>query len=222
MQAKELKIDAGIGGPLDALWLQPQNAHAVYVFAHGAGASMKHHFMEDLSGQLAQHGVATLRYQFPYMQHGGKRPDPPPVLEAAVRAAIDKGHELAGRATLIAGGKSMGGRMTSQALAKQHDERVAGIAFVGFPLHQPNKPGRNRAEHLNAVQMPMLFIQGTRDTLADLALMQQVHGELRDDAMLHIIEGADHSFSVLKRTGRTNEDVLQEIAAVISAWSARL
>jgi predicted alpha/beta-hydrolase family hydrolase len=124
--------------------------------------------------------------------------------------------------TLIAGGKSMGGRMTSQALAKQHDERVAGIAFVGFPLHQPNKPSLTRAEHLKAVQLPMLFLQGTRDTLADLELMKQVHTGLRADAILHIIEGADHSFAVLKRTGRTNEQVQDELATTIASWAARL
>ncbi|HEX6559618.1 MAG TPA: alpha/beta family hydrolase, partial [Longimicrobiales bacterium] len=129
------------------------------------------------------------------------------------------GHELAAGAKLIAGGKSMGGRMTSQALAKHPDQRVAGIAFVGFPLHQPGKPSVTRAEHLGAVQVPMLFLQGTRDTLADLELMQQVHAGLGEHATLHIIDGADHSFAVLKRSGRSNEEVLREMAETIAAWA---
>jgi uncharacterized protein len=190
--------------------IQPDDAHTLYVLGHGAGADMHHHFMEDVSRHLADQKVATLRYNFPYMGAGGKRPDPPAVLENAVRKAIQAGHEAAGDRKLIAGGKSMGGRMTSQALAKKPDPRVKGIAFLGFPLHQPGKPSTERAVHLSQVQVPMLFIQGTRDNLANLEMMQEVVASLGDMATLHIIDTA------------TVEDVYREIAKTVSEWTASL
>ena len=201
---------------------QPEDATTLYVLAHGAGADMRHHFMEDVSRHLAEQRVATLRYNFPYMAAGGKRPDPPAVLESAVRKAIQEGYEAADGRTLIAGGKSMGGRMTSQALAKKPDPRVKGIAFLGFPLHQPGKPSTERAVHLAQVQVPMLFIQGTRDNLANLDMMQEVAASLGSLATLHIIDTADHSFAVLKRANKTKEDVYREIATTVSAWASSL
>ena len=202
--------------------IKPDNAHTLYVLGHGAGADMNHHFMEDVSRELAEQRVGTLRYNFPYMGAGGKRPDPPAVLENAVRKAIQEGFEAAEGRTLIAGGKSMGGRMTSQALAKKPDPRVKGIAFLGFPLHQPGKPSTERAVHLGQVQVPMLFIQGTRDNLANLEMMQEVVASLGTMATLHIIDTADHSFGVLKRSGKTKEDVYREIATTVSAWATSL
>ena len=202
--------------------IRPDGSEALYVFAHGAGASMSHHFMEDTARSLAEQRIATLRYNFPYMDAGGKRPDPPAVLESAVRKAIDRGYEAAAGTTLIAGGKSMGGRMTSQALAKKPDARVKGIAFVGFPLHQPGKPSMERAAHLAQVQVPMLFIQGTRDNLANFEMMQEVVASLGGLARMHVIETADHSFAVLKRTAKSKEAVYGEIAKAISAWATSL
>jgi predicted alpha/beta-hydrolase family hydrolase len=202
-------------GSVDGLLLTPEKPRLLYVFAHGAGAGMRHSFMNQMSEKLLSLGVATLRFNFPYMQDGTGRPNPAPILETTVRAAIEYGaHELPG-VPMTAGGKSMGGRMTSQLLSKDHDLPIQGLAFVGFPLHQPGKPGRARAEHLFDVVHPMLFLQGTRDTLADITLMREVTGELGERARLHVIEGADHSFAVLKKSGRTFDDVLEELAEVI-------
>lgn len=220
---KEMKLTVGERtGSVNALLLDPKGAKMLYVFAHGAGANMHHAFMQTLSERLAAHGVATLRYNFPYMESGKKSPDVPAVLEATVRAAIELGASLADGRTLLAGGKSMGGRMTSQLMAKHHDDRVAGLAFVGFPLHQPGKPGIARAAHLSDVRVPMLFLQGTRDSLADLDMMKDVCAGLGENARLHIIDGADHSFAVLKRTGRTADEVMDELAATISGFGAAL
>lgn len=202
--------------------LLPDNATSLYVLAHGAGANMRHHFMESIASHLAEQDVGTLRYNFPYMENGGKRPDPPPVLESAVRKAIDEGYDAAGGRTLIAGGKSMGGRMTSQALARKHDERVRGLVFLGFPLHQPGKPSRDRAAHLADVQVPMLFLQGTRDTLAYIDLIGEVVESLGSRASMHVVDTADHSFAVLKRSGKTSEEVYRELSRVIADWTAHL
>lgn len=208
-------------GTVEALLLTPPEPRLVYVLAHGAGAGMHHPFMTQMAVRLQALSVATLRYQFPYMQAGGKRPDVPAVLEATVRAAIWLGRELFPELPLIAGGKSMGGRMTSQLLAREPGLPVQGIAFLGFPLHQPNKPARARAAHLFEVVQPMLFVQGTRDTLAELGLIREVTGELGARARLHVVEGADHSFNVLKRSGRTFDEVLHEIAAVVADFASR-
>ena len=208
-------------GEVEGLLQAPASPALLYVFAHGAGAGMRHPFMAQLATRLQESGAATLRYQFPYMQAGRGRPDVPAVLEATVRAAILKGHELLPGVPLLAGGKSMGGRITSQLLAKEPDLPVRGIAFAGFPLHQPNKPGRARAAHLFDVAQPMLFVQGTRDALADLSLMKEVTAELGSTALLHVIEGADHSFGVPKKSGRSAADVQQEIARAIIEFGLR-
>lgn len=200
----------------------PESARSLYVFAHGAGAGMNHHFMEAMAQSLAAHDVGTLRYNFDYMERGGKRPDPPAVLHARVREAIERGVVAAAGRTVIAGGKSMGGRMTSQALAKQHDPRVKGLVFLGFPLHQPGKPGTDRAAHLADVQVPMLFLQGTRDSLAKIELIQEVVAGLGERATLHVLDTADHSFAVLKRTGMSKDDVHNHLAATIAEWADRL
>jgi len=209
-------------GDVSAIFLRPDDAWAVYVFAHGAGAGMRHHFMEDLAGALAARGVATLRYQFPYVEHGSRRPDPPGILEATVRAAVAKAHELAPDLRLVAGGKSMGGRMTSNAMASRSIAGVRGLVFLGFPLHRPKQPGIARGEHLAQVQAPMLFLQGTRDTLAALDLLTGVCERLGARATLHVVEGADHSFAVLKRSGRSDAQVVEELADVITDWVRRV
>lgn len=195
---------------------------SLLVFAHGAGAPMTHHFMEDMATALAAEHIASLRYNFPYMEKGSKRPDAPAVLQAAVRKAIDAGVEQAAGKPVIAGGKSMGGRMTSNALAQKPDPRVKGIVFFGFPLHQPGKPGTERAAHLADVEQPMLFLQGTRDSLAKLELIEEVVAGLGPRATLHIIDTADHSFGVLKRTGKSQEDVYRELASTTARWLGSL
>ena len=209
-------------GDVSAIFLRPDDTWAVYVLAHGAGAGMRHHFMEDIAGALAARGVATLRYQFPYVEHGSRRPDPPGVLEATVRAAVAEACVLAPDLPLVAGGKSMGGRMTSNAMARRPLEGVRGLVFLGFPLHPAKQPGVTRAEHLERVQAPMLFLQGTRDTLADLELITGVCESLGARATLHVVEGADHSFSVLKRSGRSDAQVVEELADVITDWVRRV
>ena len=209
-------------GEVSAIYLRPEGAWAAYVLAHGAGAGMRHRFMEAIAVALHGRGVATLRYQFPYFEHGSRRPDPPGVLGTTVRAAVAKARELAPDLPLVAGGKSMGGRMTSNAMAQRAIDGVRGVVFLGFPLHPPNQPAIVRAEHLGAVPAPMLFLQGTRDTLADLGLITGVCGRLGSRATLHVIEGADHSFSVLKRSGRTDAQVLDELADTITEWVRRV
>ena len=219
----ELRLHVGDSvGDVSAIFLRPDDTWAVYVLAHGAGAGMRHQFMEDIAGALAARGVATLRYQFPYVEHGSRRPDPPGVLEATVRAAVAMACTLAPDLPLVAGGKSMGGRMTSNAMARRPLEGVRGLVFLGFPLHPAKQPGVARAEHLERVQTPMLFLQGSRDTLADLELITGVCNALAARATLHIVEGADHSFSVLKRSGRTDAQVLDELADTITDWIRRV
>src|SRR5687767_1782260 len=215
----ELRLRVGERvGEVSALLLRPEDAWSLYVLAHGAGAGMRHRFMEAVAGALAARGIATLRYQFPYLEHGSRRPDPPAVLEAAVRAAVAKARELEPDLPLVAGGKSMGGRMTSGAMAHRSLEGVRGLVFLGFPLHPPKRPSVGRAEHLARVQVPMLFLQGTRDDLADLGLITGLFRDLGPRATLHVVEGADHSFSVLKRSGRTDPQVLEELADAITDW----
>jgi predicted alpha/beta-hydrolase family hydrolase len=213
---------SGTVGDVSALLLRPDDAWAGYVLAHGAGAGMRHSFMERIALALAQRGVATLRYQFPYLEQGGRRPDPPGVLEATVRAAVATARELLPGLPLVAGGKSMGGRMTSGAMAHRPLEEVRGIVFLGFPLHPPNQPGNARAEHLQGVQVPMLFLQGTRDALADLDLVTSVCSGLGHRATLHVVDGADHSFAVLKRSGRSDHQVMDELADTITDWVRRV
>lgn len=209
-------------GDVSAILLRPGDAWAAYVLAHGAGAGMRHRFMETVARALAERGIATLRYQFPYVEAGTRRPDPPGVLEATVRAAVAKARECVPDLPLFAGGKSMGGRMTSGAAARVPLDGVRGLAFLGFPLHPPKQPGTARAEHLDRVPLPMLFLQGTRDDLADLSLITSRCGALGERATLHVVEGADHSFAVLKRSGRTEADVMAELADAIGDWCRRV
>jgi uncharacterized protein len=197
---------------------RPPGAWCVYVLAHGAGAGMRHPFLESLAGALAAEGVATLRYEFPYLEQGKKRIDPAPVLHARVREAVVAAAKE--QLPLFAGGKSMGGRMTSQAQALEPLSGVRGLAFMGFPLHPAGRPGTERAVHLREVNLPMLFLQGTRDDLADLKLLTPVV-EALPHAMLHVIDDADHSFHVRKKTGRTDADVLVELARTFAAWARR-
>jgi uncharacterized protein len=203
-----------VAGLLDA----PANPQACYVFAHGAGAGMNHAFMTAIAQGLAGRGIATLRFQFPYMEQGSKRPDSPAVAQAAVRAAVDEAASLLPGVPLFAGGKSFGGRMTSHAQAAQPLPRVRGIVFVGFPLHPPGKPSTARTSHLAAVEVPMLFLQGTRDELAELDLIRQTTAGLGHRATLHIVDGADHSFHVLVRSGRNDAQVREELLDVMAGW----
>ncbi len=179
---------------------------------------MRHGFMEAVSARLVASGIATFRYQFPYMEQERRAPDPPGALTATVRAAVDAAAKTAPELPLFAGGKSLGGRMTSTAASQRPLAGVRGLVFFGFPLHAPGKPGRARAEHLRGVDLPMLFLQGTRDPLADLAELQPVLDELGARAQLHVVDGGDHSFHVLKRSGRTDAEVLDELCARVATW----
>ncbi len=217
--AQELKFEIGSAGSVSALLTRPANARACYVLAHGAGAGMRHAAMEAIAAGLAERGIATLRYQFPYMEKGSKRPDPPPVAHAAVRAAVAEAAKRCAGPPLFAGGKSFGGRMTSQAQAKAPLDGVNGLAFFGFPLHPAGKPSAERAKHLADVKLPMLFLQGTRDALAELDLLRPVVKGLGRNATLHLAEGADHSFHVLKSSGRNDREVLAEILDAFAAWA---
>jgi uncharacterized protein len=204
------------------IFVRPDNAWLLYVLAHGAGAGMRHRFLETTAQALSERGVATLRYQFPYMDAGSGRPDPPGVLEASVRAAVGRAAEAAPDLPLIAGGKSLGGRMTSGAAAASPLSGVRGLVFLGFPLHPPGQPGIKRADHLDRVDLPMLFLQGTRDTFARPDLLLPVIDRLRPRATLHMVEGGDHSFSVLKRSGRSAEQVMDELVGSIVDWARAL
>jgi len=203
---------------VSALLLAPPKARACYVLAHGAGAGMRHPFMASVAEGLAERGVATLRYQFPYMEHGSKRPDAPKLAHAAVREAVAEMSRLAPDLALIAGGKSFGGRMTSQAQAASPLPGVRGIAFLGFPLHAPGRPSDERGKHLFDVQVPMLFMQGTRDEFADLELLQPLVKQLGARATLKLFPDADHSFHVPARTGRKDADVRAEMLEVLAGW----
>jgi predicted alpha/beta-hydrolase family hydrolase len=205
-------------GRVSGLLTRPDDARVLYVLAHGAGAGMRHRFMDAIAAALAERRVASLRYQFPYTEAAGRRPDPPAVLEATVRAAVAAAADVAPGLPLIAGGKSMGGRMTSGAAARGPLPGVAGLVFLGFPLHRPKQPSEGRAEHLSQVTLPMLFLQGTRDDLADLGLITGVCARLGALATLHVDDGANHGFEVLKRSGRTDADVLVELADTVVAW----
>lgn len=218
VQATERRLRVTGDVEVSALLLAPGEPHAFYVLAHGAGAGMRHAFMDTMAQRLAARGVATLRYQFPYVERGERRIDPEPLLLATVRAAVAMGREEARGLPLLAGGKSMGGRMTSRAAAAEPLAGVSGIVFLGFPLHPAGQPGVSRADHLARVDVPMLFLQGTRDTLADLTLLRPVLEHLGERATLRVIEHADHSFHVLKRSGRTDEEVLDELARSIAEW----
>jgi predicted alpha/beta-hydrolase family hydrolase len=210
-------------GEVSALLRRPTGATGLYVMAHGAGAGMGHPFMAAMVDHFAGAGLATLRYQFPYMETQQRRPDPRPVLLATVRAAVRLAGETCPDLPLIAGGKSMGGRMTSLAAAEAALPGVRGIAFLGFPLHGAGQPPSVvRAEHLHHVEIPMLFLQGTRDKLADLELMTQVCAGLGPRATIEIMDGADHGFHVLKRSGRTDDEVMTQLSLATAAWTTSL
>jgi hypothetical protein len=216
-----MNLDIQVGetiGKVSGILLRPPDAWANYVLAHGAGAGMRHRFMESIAQALAEHGIATLRYQFPYVEAGTRRPDPPGILEATVRSAVAKARESTPDLPLFAGGKSLGGRMTSNAMAHRPLEGVLGLVFFGFPLHRAKQPAVTRAEHLDRVDSPMLFLQGTRDHLADLGLITSVCGRLGPKATLHVVDGADHSFAVLKRSGRRDTEVMEELALTTTEW----
>jgi uncharacterized protein len=213
----DLQIPAR-GSDVAGILMAPADAQWLYVLAHGAGAGMRHRFMTAIAERLAERDVATLRYEYPYMSAGSKRPDPAAKNEAVTRAVIEYAAAEYPQLRLCAGGKSMGGRMTSQAQAASPLERVEKLVFLGFPLHAPGRPGVARAEHLHAVTVPTLFLQGTRDTLADLDLMRGVCSDLGESATLHVVDGADHGFAVLKRSGRTSDEALDELADTILGW----
>jgi predicted alpha/beta-hydrolase family hydrolase len=219
---EQLRFGVEGAGEVSALLSRPANARWLLVLAHGAGAGMNHAFMEALAGALASVGLATFRYQFPYMEQRRRVPDAPGVLRATVGAALRAAAEAAPGLPLLAGGKSMGGRMTSQAAAQHPLDGARGLVFFGFPLHPPNQPGTKRADHLVKVTTPMLFLQGTRDTLADLKLLRPVCANLGSRATLHVIETADHGFHVLKKSGRTDAEVLQELADTTASWAGRI
>ena len=205
-------------GKVSALMLRPRGARALYVIGHGAGAGMRHPFLQSVCDRLCARKVATFRYQFPYMEAGRRFPDPLAVRLATVEAAVRRANQAAPRLPLFAGGKSMGGRMTSLAMATTGLPKVRGLIFLGFPLHPANKPATERGEHLADVKQPMLFLQGTRDALAGLELIEPLCASLRPRATLHIVDGADHGFAVLKRSGRTDDEVLDELTDTIAEW----
>lgn len=221
-ESKRLRFAVPGAGEVSAILVQPGNARWLLVLAHGAGAGMTHPFLEKLAGELADAGVATFRYQFPYMEQKRRVPDSPSVATATVAAAVRAAADAAPGLPLLAGGKSFGGRMSSQAAAQKLLEGARGLVFFGFPLHPPNKPGTKRADHLAEVRIPMLFLQGARDTLADLKLLRPICKDLGKLATLHVVETADHSFHVLKSAGKTDADVLRELAQTTASWSNNL
>jgi len=220
-QSETIGIDVG-ATRVSGLLLVPPKASACFVFAHGAGAGMAHPFMAAVANGLAEREIATLRYQFPYMEKRGKRPDPPQVAHAAVRAAVAEVRGRLPKLPLIAGGKSFGGRMTSQAQAAAPLEGVVGLAFFGFPLHPAKKPSRERAVHLADVTIPMLFLQGTRDALAELSELEPVCKSLGKRATLKLFEDADHSFHVPARTGRKDAEVLSQVLDAFVIWTLNI
>ena len=221
MHELQLRITVG-GEEVSGLLLRPDDARALYLFAHGAGVGMMHPSMESNARGLAERGIATLRYQFPYMEKGGRRPDPPRIAQATVRSAAAAAAEHAPDLPLFAGGRSFGGRMTSQAQAIEPLPGVRGLAFIGFPLHPSGKPGTERAEHLARVQVPMLFVSGSRDALAEMDLLRPVVEGLGQRAMLHVVADADHSLKVPAKSGRTSADAEAEALDAMAAWMTSL
>jgi len=216
-----LTIALPSGGTVSGLLLMPGSAKACYVFAHGAGAGMNNAFMEAIARGLAERGIASLRFNFPFMEQGSKRPDSPATAHAAIRAAVAEAARRMPGMPLFAGGKSYGGRMSTQAQAAEPLPGVKGIVLVGFPLHPAGKPSIERAAHLADVKLPMLFLQGTRDALADLELITQTAASLGKKTSLHIVDGADHAFHVLVRSGRTDAQVREELCDTMAAWMTK-
>jgi predicted alpha/beta-hydrolase family hydrolase len=221
MEPQGITFQNGTGPVLSGLWLSPPAPRAGLVLAHGAGAGMTHRGMAAVAEGLAARGVATLRYQFPYMERGSKRPDPPPVAQAAVRAAVAEAVRRAGGLPLFAGGRSFGGRMTSQAQAEAALVGVRGLVFFAFPLHPAGKPSDARAAHLDSVTVPMLFLQGTQDALAELELLRPAVARLGARATLRLAVDADHSFHVPSRSGRKDAEVLAELLDATVEWMAQ-
>jgi uncharacterized protein len=216
---QHLIVEIAGASSVSALLNVPADAWAGYVFAHGAGAGMAHSFMTNFADGLAARGIATLRYQFPYMEQGSKRPDTPKVAHATVRAAVAQAAQCLPGLPLFAGGKSFGGRMTSQAQALSPLPGVRGLVFVGFPLHPAGKPADERATHLFEIDRPMLFLQGTRDELAALDLLQPLLTRLGERATLALFEDADHSFHVRTRSGRTDGQTLEAMLDAMAGWA---
>ena len=217
MDPEQIIIPVG-SESVSGLLLRPAGAKALYLFAHGAGTNMAHKSMASNAEGLAARGIATLRYNFLYSEKGSKRPDAPKLAHAAVRAAAERAVEVANGLPILAGGRSFGGRMTSQAQAAEPLPGVQGLAFLGFPLHPAGKPGIERAAHLAKVGVPMLFVSGGRDALAELQLLKPVVAGLGDQASLHVVEHADHSFKVAARSGRTSADAEDEALDALAAW----
>ena len=218
MPAKPISICIDATSEVSALMDRPRNANALLVLAHGAGAGMTHRHVAATAEGLATRGIAVLRFNFPYMERGSKRPDSPAVAHAAIRAAVARATKLAGDLPVFAGGRSFGGRMTSQAQTEEPLPDVRGLVFFAWPLHPSGKPGTDRAEHLSKVKLPMLFLQGTADTLAEANILKPVVTSLGKRATLHLVEHADHSFHVPVRTGRKDAAVLDEILDVARDW----
>ncbi len=218
MRADEVRITIGPNMSVSGLLLVPDRASLCFVMAHGAGAGMRHPFMQAVADGLADLGAATLRYQFPYMEQGSKRPDRPALAHVAVRAAVGEAVRRVPGLTVFAGGKSFGGRMTSQAQAAAPLPGVRGLVFLGFPLHPAGKPSAMRADHLASIRIPTLFVQGTRDALADMSLLESTVKQL-DRATLRLLEGADHSFHVPAKSGRTDRQVLGQALEEVTAWA---
>lgn len=221
MNAQETTIPVG-SDTVSGLLLRPLGAKALYLFAHGAAVGMRHRAMESNARGLAERGIATLRYQFLYMEKGSKRPDPPPLAHAAVRAAAAYAVKLAPDLPLFAGGRSFGGRMTSQAQARGPLPQVHGLAFLGFPLHPAGKPGVDRSEHLADVHIPMLFVSGSRDALAEMDLLKPVVDRLGERAALYVVDQADHSFNVQAKSGRASADAEAEALDAMAEWMMKL
>ena len=222
LDVESITIAIGQGSTVSGLLQAPARPRACYVLAHGAGAGMAHPFMAAVAAGLAERRIATLRYQFLYMERGGKRPDPPKLAHAAVRAAVAEAAKRLPKLPLIAGGKSFGGRMTSQAQALAPLPGVCGLAFLGFPLHPAKQPSRERAKHLAGVKVPMLFLQGTRDALAMLDQIEPVCAALSPRATLKLFEHADHSFHVPVKSGRKDAEVMREMLDAFAEWTERV
>ena len=219
----EIRFPAGENsGEVSGLLLRPEKARALLALAHGAGAGMRHKFMDEICSKLAGLGIATLRYQFPYMEKGSKRPDPERILTGTVRSALAAARKHARDLPLFSGGKSMGGRMTSLALANGLLEGVRGLIFFGFPLHAAGKPSGERGQHLSGVSVPMLFLQGSRDALADLRLLEPICRKLGRRAELFVVDGGDHSFHLLKSSGRSDDEALDEVTRKVASWISGL
>ena len=205
-------------GEVSAILLKPTECRALLVLGHGAGSGMRHRFMDGMAEALASHGIGTFRYQYPYAEAGRRRPDRAPILTGTVRAAVAAAREIQPDLPLFAGGKSMSGRMTSSAQAESALPGVNGVVFFGFPLHRPGDPSDARADHLRDVNVPMLFIQGTRDRLAEIGRIESVVGELGERAALYVVEDGDHGFDVLKRTGKSISEVYDDMAFAVRRW----